>query len=229
MIAACDYKRLGDGDAGPNTGGMGAYAPTPWIGAAEQAELAARILRPVAAAMARAGAPFRGVLYGGLIRTPDGAQVIEFNCRWGDPEAEVLLPLLQTDYLEIVEATLDGRLADLRIEWRPGACVGVALASAGYPERPRTGSPIDGLAAAEAEALVFHCGTRPEGDAVLTAGGRVLLVVGQGADLATARRRAYAAADRIRFEGLQRRDDIAARELAPAAAAARRSRGGARP
>jgi phosphoribosylamine--glycine ligase len=217
-IAACDYKRLGDGDVGPNTGGMGAYAPTPWIGEAEREELAARILRPVVAAMARVGAPFRGVLYGGLIHTPDGVKVIEFNCRWGDPEAEVLLPLLQTDFLEIVEATLAGRLADLRIAWRPGACVGVALASAGYPERPRAGLPIDGLAAAEAEALVFHCGTRRAGAEVLTAGGRVLLVVGQGADLATARRRAYAAADRVHFDGLQRRGDIASREVVPDAA-----------
>jgi phosphoribosylamine--glycine ligase len=212
--AACDYKRLGDGDAGPNTGGMGAYAPTPWIGPAEQAELAAAILRPTAAAMARAGAPFSGVLYAGLIRTADGVKVIEFNCRWGDPEAEVLMPLLETDLLEIVEATLAGRLAEQPIVWRPGATVGVALASPGYPERPETGHPIAGLAAAEAEGLVFHAGTRRQGDAVVTAGGRVLIVVGQGPDLAAARSRAYAAADYITFAGAHRRSDIAARELA---------------
>jgi phosphoribosylamine--glycine ligase len=211
--AACDYKRLADGDAGPNTGGMGAYAPAPWIGPAEREELAERILRPVVAAMARAGAPFRGVLYAGLIQTADGVKVIEFNCRWGDPEAEVLLPLLATDYLEIVEATLGGRLAELSIAWRPGACVGVVLASPGYPERPQTGRPISGLAEAGRQALVFHAGTRRDGDQVVTAGGRVLVVVGQGPDLATARARAYAAADQIDFAGCQRRGDIATREL----------------
>ncbi|MCC6627740.1 MAG: phosphoribosylamine--glycine ligase [Chloroflexi bacterium] len=208
--AACDYKRLADGDAGPNTGGMGAYAPVPWIGPAEQADLTARILRPVLAEMARQGAPFRGVLYAGLIQTADGPQVIEFNCRWGDPEAEVLLPLLETDYLEIVEATLAGRLADLPVRWRPGACVAVGLASAGYPERPVAGDPIDGLAAAERAALVFHAGTRQDGPLVRTAGGRVVFVVGQGPDLAAARARAYAAAAEITFAGCQQRTDIAA-------------------
>lgn len=208
--AARDYKRLADGDAGPNTGGMGAYAPVPWIGPAEQADLTARILRPVLAEMARQGAPFRGVLYAGLIQTADGPQVIEFNCRWGDPEAEVLLPLLETDYLEIVEATLAGRLADLPVRWRPGACVAVALASAGYPERPVAGDPIDGLAAAERAALVFHAGTRQDGPLVRTAGGRVVFVVGQGPDLVAARARAYAAAAEITFAGRQQRTDIAA-------------------
>ena len=211
--AACDYKRLGDGDSGPNTGGMGAYAPVPWIGPAEQAELARQILRPTAAALARAGAPFHGVLYAGLILTGDGVKVIEFNCRWGDPEAEVLLPLLENDLLELIEASLGGRLATQTLRWRPAACVGVVLASAGYPEAPQTGVSIDGLAAAGRDALVFHAGTRQDGDRVVSAGGRVLVVVGEGHDLAGARARAYAAADQIQFAGRQRRGDIAAREL----------------
>jgi phosphoribosylamine--glycine ligase len=213
LPAACDYKRIRDGDEGPNTGGMGAYAPTPWIGAAEQAALRDQILQPVITTMARLGAPFRGVLYAGLMRTPDGMKVIEFNCRWGDPEAEVLLPLLETDYLDVVEATLAGRLADVTIQWRPGASVAVGLASAGYPNAPRTGDAINGLAAAERDALVFHAGTRRDGDVVRTAGGRVVFVVGQEPNLAAARQRAYAAADQIRFDGQQRRGDIAAREL----------------
>jgi phosphoribosylamine--glycine ligase len=212
-IAACDYKRLADGDQGPNTGGMGAYAPVPWIGPAEQAAVTARVLRPVLAALARAGCPFRGVLYAGLIQTADGPQVIEFNCRWGDPEAEVLLPLLENDWLELVEASLAGRLADQRLRWRPEAAVGVFVASPGYPVAPRGGAPIAGLPAAGERALVFHAGTRAVDGQVVTAGGRVAIVVGQGPDLAAARARAYAAADCLAFPGLQRRNDIAAREL----------------
>jgi phosphoribosylamine--glycine ligase len=212
-IAACDYKRLADGDQGPNTGGMGAYAPVPWVGPAEQAAVTARVLRPVVTALARAGCPFRGVLYAGMIQTADGPRVIEFNCRWGDPEAEVLLPLLESDWLELVEASLAGRLADQRLRWRPGAAVGVYVASPGYPAAPRTGAPIAGLAAAGERALVFHAGTRAVEGQVVTAGGRVAIAVGQGPDLAAARARAYAAADCLAFPGLQRRNDIAAREL----------------
>ena len=213
MLAACDYKRLADGDQGPNTGGMGAYAPVPWIGPVEQREVLERVLLPVTREMARLGTPFRGVLYAGLIRAADGLKVIEFNSRWGDPEAEVLLPLLENDLLDLIEATLAGRLADRTLRWRPGACVGVMLATPGYPEAAQTGQPISGLAAAAEEALIFHAGTRLAGDQIVTAGGRVALAVGQGADLAEARARAYAAADRIQFEGQQRREDIAAREL----------------
>lgn len=213
LPAACDYKRVGDGDQGPNTGGMGAYAPAPGLGPAEREELGRQIIGPVLRAMARAGAPFRGVLYAGLIQTNDGVKVIEFNCRWGDPEAEVLLPLLEHDLIEVIEASFEGRLLTQRLHWRDEACVGVFLASEGYPVNPVVGRPIDGLAEAAQTALVFQAGTRREGDRIITTGGRVVLVAGRGPDLRRARAHAYAAADHIRFDGAQRRNDIALREL----------------
>jgi phosphoribosylamine--glycine ligase len=148
--------------------------------------------------------------------TADGPKVIEFNCRWGDPEAEVLLPLLENDLLELTEATLDGSLGRHTLRWRSAATVGVGIASEGYPTAPQTGRPIAGIEEAGRQALVFHAGTRREGDQIISAGGRVLIVVGEGDDLTTARECAYAAAALIRLPGGHYRRDIAARELTAA-------------
>ena len=214
LLPACDHKRVGDGDTGPNTGGMGAYAPTNLLDEAAIRDLTKRILVPVMHRMAKKEAAFSGILYAGLIMTEHGPKVIEFNARFGDPETQVILPLLRTDLLELFVATHERRLREQTLEWEEGAAVGVVLASGGYPGRYETGLPIGGLDAVGDEALVFHAGTQagPHGGAV-TAGGRVLTVVGRGPDLAAARAVAYAAADKIAFEGAHLRRDIGAREL----------------
>ena len=176
----------------------------------------ATILRPTARALAERGITYRGILYAGLILTADGPQVIEFNCRFGDPETQVVLPLLDADLLALCDATAHGRLAEVApsIRWHSGACVGVVLASGGYPGAYPTGLPITGLDAVDADALVFHAGTKHD-DAghVVTSGGRVLTVAAVAPTLHEARDRAYANAERIHFEGVQYRRDIAAREL----------------
>ncbi len=219
MLPACDYKRLLDGDRGPNTGGMGAYCPPTFFGPAE-VELATRtILRPTVEAMAREGRPFVGVLYAGLMVTAEGPKVLEFNVRFGDPEAQVILPLLRSDLVEIIGACLEGRLGRLKLEWEPGACVGVVLAGAGYPDVPSRDVPIEGLEALEDGVLVFHGGTRlakSEGSyRLVTDGGRILTVVARGPTIAEARRRAYRNVGRIRFAGMHFRRDIALREVGP--------------
>ncbi|HET8627275.1 MAG TPA: phosphoribosylamine--glycine ligase [Thermomicrobiales bacterium] len=214
LLPACDYKRVGDGDAGPNTGGMGVYAPTRLLDAAAAAALTKRILLPVVKRMARKGAPYSGVLYSGLILTARGPQVLEFNCRFGDPETEVILPLLRSDLLDTLVALTEGRLRDVALDWDDGAAVGVVLASGGYPGPYETGLPIAGLDALDPDALVFHAGTAAgPGGGPVTAGGRVLTVVGRGPTLATARDRAYADAARIAFAGRHLRHDIALREI----------------
>jgi phosphoribosylamine--glycine ligase len=219
MVPACDHKRVGDGDTGPNTGGMGAYAPpalaTPELGARIQRE----ILEPTLAALDAEGRPYRGVLYAGLMLTADGPKVLEFNCRFGDPETQVVLPLLDSDLLEIVEAVAHDRLAGVAVRWAPGACCGVVLAAPGYPGPYPTGMPIAGLESVPPDALVFHAGTRLDNARVVAAGGRVLTVAAVGPTLADARERAYAAAARIAFDGCHYRRDIAARELASHASA----------
>jgi phosphoribosylamine--glycine ligase len=215
LIAACDYKRLGEGDQGPNTGGMGSYSPpTFWTPSLEE-HVRRRIIEPVIAAMAQEGRPYQGVLYAGLMVTPEGPFVLEFNCRLGDPEAQVLLPRLRTDLEEVVMAVLHGGIERVPLLWREEACVGVVAASRGYPGEYAKGFPISGLEEAAEEALVFHAGTRllttPEGKGqVVTDGGRVLTVAALGPTLSQARRQAYAALSHIRFEGMVYRRDIAA-------------------
>jgi len=214
MPAAQDHKQVFDGDKGPNTGGMGTYSPLPHIPRAIIDEAVEKIIKPAARAMVEEGRPFRGVLFAGLMVTKDGPKAIEFNARFGDPEAQVVLPRLQTDLLEIIQASLEGRLADVEISWSPEAAVCVVLASKGYPGSYPKGFPIYGLdEVSERDALVFHAGTARKDGQIVTSGGRVLGVVGRGADIREARDRAYAACERIRFEGKMNRTDIAAKAL----------------
>ena len=210
--AARDYKPIGEGNTGPNTGGMGSVSPVPDIPDAEADALIDRIHRPVIAAMARRGVPFQGVLYAGLMMTPDGPKVLEFNTRFGDPETQALLPRLDEDLLALLTAAADGELEDRPVRVNDGAAVSVVLAAHGYPASPRTGDVITGLEEAAATgADVYHAGTAPgEGGTVVTAGGRVLAVSARGDSVEDARARAYAAADLIDFDGKQMRRDIAA-------------------
>ena len=230
LPAARDHKRLGDGDVGPNTGGMGAYAPVPDLPDAAVAAVVEAFHRPVLAALASRGTPFRGALYTGLMLTADGPVLLEFNARFGDPEAQVLLPLPDAPLGPLLLAAARGRLGaaarDLGLDipvvrMQEVAAVGIVLASAGYPEAPRSGDVIEGLQAAAASgALVFHAATRRDaGGTWRTSGGRALTVVGLGSDLAGARAVAERAADLVRFDGMRRRRDIAA--VVPAGPAAR--------
>ena len=212
LVAACDYKRLMDGDAGPNTGGMGSYAlPQFWT-----LELKERVQRdimvPVVRAMMETGAPYRGVLYAGLMVTPEGPKVLEFNCRFGDPEAQVILPLLETDLVHVIQATITGKVDRLNVEWRQGACLGVVMASGGYPGEYAKGLPIAGLENVDSDTLVYHSATTLAdgggGTRVVTDGGRVLTIVGRGATLEEARSRVYDNIRRVHFEGAQYRTDI---------------------
>lgn len=209
---ARDYKRLGDGDTGPNTGGMGAYSPVPDVDAALLDEVRRRILEPAVGGMAEEGYPYRGVLYAGLMLTSHGPRVLEFNCRWGDPEAQVIVPRLATDLAEVCWAAATGQLDRVTLTWRPEAAVCVVVAAAGYPGQPAVGDPIQGLdeAAAVPGVHVDHAGTRRVAGRWVTAGGRVVAVTALGRDLAEARRRAYEAADLVKFAGRQLRRDIAA-------------------
>ncbi len=208
--AARDYKRAGDGDTGPNTGGMGAFSPVPGFGEREVDELVDRIHRPVLEELARRGSPFQGVLFAGLMLSDDGPRVLEFNCRFGDPETQALLPLTGGDLLEALAAAAAGDLPGIGLELDPRAAVTVVVAAGEYPERGDAGSPIDGIDEAEAlGALVFHAGTALRGDVLVTNGGRILDVTGVGDDLERARTLAYEAAARISFEGARCRHDIA--------------------
>ncbi len=210
---AQDHKRIGDGDTGPNTGGMGAYAPAPVITPQVLREVEERIVRPVLAGMAADGHPYRGILYVGLMMTDEGPKVVEFNCRFGDPEAQVVLPLLASDAVELFTALADRRLADARVVVGDGTAACVVLASAGYPGAYQRGRVISGLDAAPEGVVVFHAGTAQDGDDAVTSGGRVLGVTGIGADLQTALDRAYAGVEAISFEGMQYRSDIGQRGL----------------
>ena len=213
LIPVQDHKRAGEGDSGPNTGGMGAYAPVPWVRQEVLDQITDRVLAPAVWAMAQEGCPYRGVLFAGMMLTPEGPQVLEFNVRLGDPETQVLLPLLESGLSDLVDAAMSGRLDRVAPRWRRRAAVCVALCAEGYPASPRTGQPITGLheAAALHDVLVFHAGTERRDGQVVTAGGRVLNAVGLGTTLEEARARAYAAADVIQFEGKRFRRDIAAR------------------
>lgn len=220
-----DHKRLGEGDTGPNTGGMGVFCPAPVLDAAALAAVQRDVLVPAVDALARDGIAYRGVLYAGLMLTPAGPKVLEFNCRFGDPECEALLPRLRGDLLEILWATAAGRLDEVELSFDPRTCCCVVMASGGYPGNYAKGRRIEGLDAAgdlaeagaivgaDEQLLVFHCGTaRDASGALVTNGGRVLAVTALAADLAAARRLANAACERIRFEGATWRRDIGGRE-----------------
>ncbi len=215
MPPAQDHKRLLAGDAGPNTGGMGTYAPTPIADAAFVDSIVATIMQPTIDGLRAEGTPFVGVLYAGLMLTDTGPSLLEFNCRFGDPETQVILPLLQSDLVEIFAACAAGRLADVSVDWSDDAAACVVLASDGYPGAYAKGRVISGLAAAEtATSTVFHAGTAFADDAIVTAGGRVLGITGWGADFETALNTAYAAVDAVQFEGAQHRQDIGYQALA---------------
>jgi phosphoribosylamine--glycine ligase len=218
LASAQDYKRIFDGDRGPNTGGMGSYSPVPAVDAAAAAEICAAVHQPVLDELRRRGTPFHGCLYAGLMMTGGRdsiPKVLEFNVRFGDPETQAVLPRLRTDLLDLVEASVrPGGLRDVAAEWRPETAVTVVLASAGYPESSHNDDAIAGLDALPAGTLVTHAGTARDGDgAIVTAGGRVLSVTALGADAAAARADAYAAADMIQFDGRQLRRDIALRAV----------------
>ncbi len=221
-VAACDYKRIGDGDEGPNTGGMGAYAPPEFWSPELAARIRNEILQPAARGMVAEDRPYRGFLYAGLMVTDDGPKVIEFNCRMGDPEGGVVLPTLRSDLLETCIAVAEGRLGENDVSWDGSAWLSVVAASDGYPGSYETGHEIQGLEAADPTALVFHAGTaRDAAGRIVTSGGRVLAVVAPGADVARARQAAYSSLERISFEGITYRSDIALRAEAAAATAGR--------
>ncbi|WP_042378905.1 phosphoribosylamine--glycine ligase [Streptacidiphilus melanogenes] len=215
LSPAQDFKRVGDDDAGPNTGGMGAYSPLPWADPKLVEEVLDTVLQPTVDELRRRGTPFSGLLYAGLAITSRGVRVIEFNARFGDPETQVVLARLRTPLCGLLHAAATGHLADFpELRWRDGAAVTVVVASEGYPAAPVSGDPILGLAEAEAEdgtAYVLHAGTRlaDDGETVLSAGGRVLSVTATGSDLTQARDRAYAAVDKITLRGSHHRGDIA--------------------
>ena len=208
LAPAQDFKRVSEGDTGPNTGGMGSYSPVPWLGESEVDELVDTIHRPVLAELAQRGTPFTGLLYAGLMLTDDGPRVLEFNCRFGDPETQSILPRLEGDLLEALSSAAAGALGhELSVDG--GAAVTVVLAAGDYPERGDGGTPIEGIEDAEAAgATVFHAGTALHEGRLVTNGGRILNVTATGADLAAARSAAYEAASRISFAGMRFRRDI---------------------
>lgn len=224
LPAAQDHKRLLDGDAGPNTGGMGAYAPAPAVTPEILAAVEARIVRPMLDGMRADGTPYRGILYVGLMLTASGPQVVEFNCRLGDPEAQAVLPLLASDAVDLFEAVAHRRLAGVEIAVHDGACACVVLASAGYPGAVETGRVIAGADAEIPGATLYHAATARDADGrLVTAGGRVLGAVGRGDTLADALAAAYALADAVDFDGKTIRRDIGARGLERGAAGAART------
>jgi phosphoribosylamine--glycine ligase len=210
-----DHKRIFDNDAGPNTGGMGAYSPVPVIPPTAAQEALETILKPAVAAIRDLGIPYKGVLYAGIMVTPQGLKTIEFNCRFGDPETQAVIPLLETDLVDVMEAVVNANLDSLAVKWRQEASVCIVASSGGYPGDYATGKLIEGLdRAAQSEGcLVFHAGTREENGQYLTDGGRVLGVTGLGKDIAEATARAYAGLSHIHFEGIHYRTDIARRAL----------------
>jgi phosphoribosylamine--glycine ligase len=211
LAPAQDFKRIFDGDRGPNTGGMGSYSPVPGIDPEQAQEIAAAVHQPIVDELRRQGTPFHGVLYAGLMMGPAGPKVLEYNCRFGDPETQAVLPRLESDLLELLEAsTRPGGLARAAPEWSSNWAVTVVLASRGYPESSSAGDPIAGLDEVEG-VQVFHAGTAERDGRLVTAGGRVLNVTALAPTPGEARDRAYGAAERIRFDGRQLRTDIAAR------------------
>ncbi|MGA7398252.1 MAG: phosphoribosylamine--glycine ligase [Solirubrobacterales bacterium] len=214
LTPAQDYKRIGDGDAGPNTGGMGSYSPVPAVSNEVLAGLSAQVHQPIVDLMARRGHPFHGVLYAGLMMTARGPKVLEYNTRFGDPETQAVLPRLNSDLVEIFTAACDpGGLEGVPVEFSDDWAVTVVLASAGYPASSSKGDVIEGLDRAAELAEVIHAGTAKVDGRIITAGGRVLNLTGLGPDAATARQRAYDAAEAVHFDGKQMRSDIASRAV----------------
>jgi phosphoribosylamine---glycine ligase len=208
MVSACDYKRAHDGDRGPNTGGMGSYSPPYFLTPELEKTVTETIMKPTVKAMHEEGRPYKGILYGGLMITDSGPRVLEFNARFGDPEAQVILPRLQTDLADIMLAVVDNKLGLIEMEVNPEACVGVVLASGGYPDNYQTGFPITGLDEIDKDIIVFHGGTKLDAGRVVTSGGRVLTVVATGPTLAQAREKVYNNISRLYFEGCFYRRDI---------------------
>lgn len=215
MVPSQDYKRIYDGDEGPNTGGMGCYSPVPAVTPEVFNHVLDNIIRPTVARMAAEGTPYTGTLYAGIILTDDGPRLLEYNARFGDPETQVVLPRLETDLVEILLATVEGRLDQVEVSWRDDWAVCVVCASAGYPGKYERGKQITGLERAEADekVIVFHAGTKRMGRHYLTDGGRVLGVTALGATCAEARDRAYSAVGAIDFDGIYFRTDIAERAI----------------
>ena len=216
LASSQDHKRRDDGDRGPNTGGMGAYSPAPVVTRELHARIMREVIEPTIRGLAADGVPYRGFLYAGLMIAPDGTpNVLEFNCRLGDPETQPILMRLKSDLTLLAEAALAGRLESVRAEWDPRAALGVVLAAPGYPDRVRSGDVIEGLErAARLPGKIFHAATRLDAGRVLTSGGRVLCAVGLGADVAEAQRAAYALAAEVRWPGMHYRRDIGYRALA---------------
>jgi len=214
MVPACDYKRVFDGDQGPNTGGMGSYSPPGFFDQEMTLQVVKNIIQPTVAAMAKDGSPYKGVLYTGLIITQQGPKVLEFNARFGDPETQVILPRLESDLVEIMLAVLDGRLDRVKIDWSNDACVGVVMSSGGYPGNYRTDFPISISDRLEKDVNIFYAGaTKREDGNVVTSGGRVLTVTAKGRNLKEAREKVYRNIPYIDFEACHFRRDIAAREV----------------
>ncbi|MFQ5925326.1 MAG: phosphoribosylamine--glycine ligase [Dehalococcoidia bacterium] len=213
MVPACDYKRVFDGDQGPNTGGMGSYSPPGFFDDELTNRARDTILEPTVRAMAKEGKPYKGVLYAGLIVTEDGPKALEFNARFGDPENQVMIPRLTSDLVDIMLAVIDGTLDQIEVEWSDEACVGVVIASGGYPGSYQTGFPIQGLDKVDGDVLVFHAGTKAKQGQIYTDGGRVLTVAATGKTMAEAREKVYLNLPRIHFQGCHYRKDIAAREV----------------
>ncbi len=214
MVPACDYKAIFDGGKGPNTGGMGSYSPPSIFDGKLRDEAVKTVLQPAVSAMAAEGIPYKGVLYAGLMLTPKGLRVLEFNARFGDPETQVILPRMETDLVDVMLAVIEGKLHKTKVEWSKEACAGVVVASGGYPGKYQTGLKINGLNDVSKEVMVFHAGTKPgssPGD-VLTDGGRVLTVVARGKTVAEARAKVYRELPKISFDGCYYRKDIAAEE-----------------
>jgi phosphoribosylamine--glycine ligase len=212
MLPAQDHKRLLDGDEGPNTGGMGAYAPTPIFTTELMNDAMESVLKPAIKGLRDEAIPFIGVLYAGLMLTPNGLRVLEFNCRFGDPETQVVLPLLETDLLEIAEACVDGRLADMDVRWKNGAVVCVVLASKGYPEKVESGKCVT-IGELPENVACFHAGTETKNDELITSGGRVFGLTAWADDLEDAVKKVYSSTRKVSFDGVQYRKDIANRAL----------------
>ena len=209
LVSACDYKRAYDGNIGPNTGGMGCYSPAEFWSEQINDQIETQIFAPTVKGMAKENNPYKGILYGGLIMTKQGPKALEFNARLGDPETQVILPRLKSDLADIMAGIAEGKLNKTRIEWSDQHCVGIVLTSKGYPGSYETGFRIGGLKEAGATTLIFHAGTSLDNDSIVTNGGRVITVVGQGKSISDAREIAYKAVKHVRFDGAFYRKDIA--------------------
>ena len=215
LIAACDYKRLLDGDRGLNTGGMGSYAPADVWDKELERQVRKEVMEPAVRGMANEGFPYRGVLYAGIMLTPNGIRVLEFNCRLGDPETQVILPQMKSDLAQVMLATMGGGLKKTRVDWGKQASVGVVVASRGYPGEYRRGLEVSGLDMVDKDILVFHAGTKMESSQVVSTGGRVLTVVGSGPTVTDAHQRVYDNVERVTFQGCHFRRDIGVIEGEP--------------